>query len=57
MARAPGWAQRVGAEWVVRLAQEPSRLARRYLVEDLPFAVRLLAGAAARRRARHRVPT
>lgn len=52
VARAPGWAQTVGAEWVVRLAQEPFRLAHRYLVDDLPFAVRLLAGAAARRRAR-----
>ena len=58
VARAPGWAQKVGAEWVVRLAQEPSRLARRYLVDDLPFAMRLLAGAgAAARRARDRLPT
>lgn len=43
--RAPRWVQRIGLEWLHRLAQEPTRLARRYLVEDLPFAVRLLAGA------------
>ena len=40
--RAPQWMQRTGLEWLHRLAQEPRRLARRYLVEDLPFAVRLL---------------
>jgi len=32
-------------EWVFRLAQEPVRLARRYLVDDLPFALRLLASS------------
>lgn len=48
--RAPLWAQRAGAEWLFRLAQEPRRLARRYLVQDLPFALRLLAGAARQRR-------
>jgi N-acetylglucosaminyldiphosphoundecaprenol N-acetyl-beta-D-mannosaminyltransferase len=29
--RAPTWAQRFGAEWVFRAAQEPGRLGRRYL--------------------------
>ena len=43
--RAPGWAQAMGVEWVFRLAQEPVRLARRYLVDDLPFALRLLASS------------
>jgi N-acetylglucosaminyldiphosphoundecaprenol N-acetyl-beta-D-mannosaminyltransferase len=43
--RAPRWMQRSGLEWVHRLAQEPGRLARRYLVQDLPFTVRLLASA------------
>jgi hypothetical protein len=38
--------QRLGIEWLHRLAQEPRRLARRYLIEGLPFAARLLAGAA-----------
>ncbi len=38
-----------GLEWVHRLGQEPRRLARRYLVEGLPFATRLFAHAARRR--------
>ena len=29
--RAPAWSQRLGLEWVYRLAQEPRRLASRYL--------------------------
>ncbi|MGY1694438.1 WecB/TagA/CpsF family glycosyltransferase [Geodermatophilus sp. SYSU D00814] len=45
--RAPGVVQRMGAEWVHRLALEPRRLARRYLVEDLPFALDVLSRAAA----------
>lgn len=40
--RSPQWAQRWGVEWVVRLVQEPRRLARRYLVDDIPAALRLL---------------
>ncbi len=47
--RAPGWMQDSGLEWVHRLRLEPRRLMRRYLVDDLPFAVRLLAGSAGRR--------
>ena len=39
--------QRAGLEWVYRLISEPRRLARRYLVDDLPFAVRLLVVSAA----------
>lgn len=34
--RAPGLVQRIGAEWVARLVQEPRRLWRRYFVDDLP---------------------
>ena len=45
--RSPRWAQRLGVEWLVRLAQDPSRLARRYLVDDIPAAIALL-GASAR---------
>ena len=41
--RAPRWMQRAGLEWVHRLLQEPRRLSRRYLVEGLPFALRLLS--------------
>ncbi|MDA0634490.1 WecB/TagA/CpsF family glycosyltransferase [Nonomuraea sp. MCN248] len=50
VSRAPGWMRRGGLEWLHRLVTEPRRLARRYLVDDLPFAVRLLAGSAVRRR-------
>ena len=44
--RAPAWVQAAGLEWVHRLMQEPRRLARRYLVDGLPFAAKLLAGSA-----------
>jgi len=40
--RAPQWMQRLGLEWAYRLASEPRRLFRRYLVDDLPFAARLI---------------
>lgn len=43
--RAPRWAQVLGLEWLHRLVQEPRRLFRRYLIDGLPFAVRLFAGA------------
>jgi N-acetylglucosaminyldiphosphoundecaprenol N-acetyl-beta-D-mannosaminyltransferase len=43
--RAPRWMQRAGLEWVWRLAQEPRRLARRYLVDDLPFSIELFGRA------------
>lgn len=35
--RAPPWMRRAGAEWVYRLAQEPRRLAQRYLIGNLSF--------------------
>ncbi len=47
--RAPRWVQRIGLEWVHRMAQEPTRLWRRYLWEGVPFALRLLSSAARRR--------
>ncbi|MEV7007133.1 WecB/TagA/CpsF family glycosyltransferase [Streptosporangium sp. NPDC051022] len=40
--RAPPWMRRAGLEWLFRLLNEPGRLARRYLLHDLPFALRLL---------------
>jgi N-acetylglucosaminyldiphosphoundecaprenol N-acetyl-beta-D-mannosaminyltransferase len=43
--RAPRWMQRLGLEWVHRMAQEPGRLLKRYLVHGVPFAIRLMAGA------------
>ncbi len=44
-ARAPRWIQQAGLEWLHRLVQEPRRLARRYLVEGLPFALYMLSQA------------
>ncbi len=35
--RAPAWMGRAGLEWAFRLAQEPRRMGRRYLWEDLRF--------------------
>ena len=35
--RAPRWLQRAGLEWLYRLGQEPRRMWRRYLVEDMAF--------------------
>jgi N-acetylglucosaminyldiphosphoundecaprenol N-acetyl-beta-D-mannosaminyltransferase len=43
--RAPSWMRPLGLEWLFRLAHEPRRLFRRYVLEDTPFAVTLLAGA------------
>lgn len=55
VSRAPRWMQRTGLEWAHRLASEPRRLCRRYLVDDGPFTVRLLGRAAWQRvrRGRH----
>ena len=47
--RAPVWMQRVGLEWLHRMGQEPRRLAKRYLVTGVPFAMRLLSCAVVRR--------
>ena len=47
--RAPRWMQQAGLEWLFRLLSEPRRLFHRYVVADLPFAVRLLAVSAAER--------
>ena len=41
--------RRVGLEWAFRLVQEPRRLARRYLLEGVPFAIRLMLHAAIQR--------
>jgi len=47
--RAPPWMQQRGLEWLHRLAQEPRRLSRRYLVQGVPAGLRLLGAAALRR--------
>jgi N-acetylglucosaminyldiphosphoundecaprenol N-acetyl-beta-D-mannosaminyltransferase len=46
VSRAPRWMQQAGLEWVHRLLSEPRRLFSRYVVHDIPFAVRLLASSA-----------
>ncbi|WP_433245657.1 WecB/TagA/CpsF family glycosyltransferase [Streptosporangium sp. CA-135522] len=47
--RAPVWMQRAGLEWLFRLLNEPGRLARRYLLHDVPFALWLLTTCLFRR--------
>jgi len=37
--RAPSWMSKVGLEWLFRLAQEPRRLAARYLLRDPEFGL------------------
>ncbi len=44
--RAPKWMQTLGIEWLHRLAQDPRRLFRRYVIDGLPFALYLLASSA-----------
>lgn len=46
VSRAPRWLQKLGLEWFHRMYQEPGRLAKRYLVQGLPFFGVLMAGAA-----------
>jgi N-acetylglucosaminyldiphosphoundecaprenol N-acetyl-beta-D-mannosaminyltransferase len=43
--RAPAVLQRLGLEWMHRLLHEPRRLFRRYVMDGLPFGLRLLAWA------------
>ena len=52
VARAPRWMRRAGLEWFWRLLQEPRRLARRYLVGNPLFLLRVLG-----QRVRGRDPT
>lgn len=40
--RAPAWMSSAGLEWLYRLASEPGRLWKRYLVEDLSFFILIL---------------
>ena len=45
--RAPAVMQRLGLEWMHRMAQEPKRLYRRYLLQGIPFLIHLLSSAVA----------
>jgi N-acetylglucosaminyldiphosphoundecaprenol N-acetyl-beta-D-mannosaminyltransferase len=46
LVRAPLWLQGAGLEWLHRLVHEPRHLFKRYIVHDVPFAVRLFSWAA-----------
>ena len=50
--RAPSWMSKFGLEWLYRLAQEPRRLAARYLLRDPEFGLilarQLIQGSKAR---------
>ena len=48
--RAPTWMQRVGLEWLFRLAVEPRRLWRRYVGTNARFVFLLIREQASRRR-------
>ena len=39
VSRAPAWMQHSGLEWLFRLLQEPGRLWRRYILDDIPILV------------------
>ncbi len=43
--RAPPWMRTIGFEWLHRLCSEPRRLFRRYLIEGVPFAIRLMGAS------------
>ena len=48
--RAPRWLQRAGLEWLYRLAQDPRRLARRYVVGNAQFTWLVLRALLRQRR-------
>jgi len=41
LGRAPEWVQGIGLEWVYRLAMEPRRLWKRYILQDIPTLTRV----------------
>jgi N-acetylglucosaminyldiphosphoundecaprenol N-acetyl-beta-D-mannosaminyltransferase len=49
-ARAPNWISKSGLEWLYRMAQEPKRLAGRYLLRDPQFVAIVARQVAERRR-------
>lgn len=55
--RAPSWMSRSGLEWLFRLALEPRRLARRYLINDPRFAALLFRTLRVPKQARVSVKT
>lgn len=55
--RAPGLLQRIGLEWLYRMTQDPKRLVRRYLRDDLPYAALMVVNALKRRLVPQHRPT
>lgn len=47
--RAPHFMRRTGLEWVWRMKQDPSRLVKRYLLQDLPWLIGMVPVAIAER--------
>ena len=35
--RSPKWITRIGLEWAFRMAQEPKRMFKRYMIDDMPY--------------------
>ena len=54
LVRAPSLMQRTGLEWLYRMTQDPKRLLRRYLRDDLPYAALMFFNAIRRRLAPQR---
>jgi N-acetylglucosaminyldiphosphoundecaprenol N-acetyl-beta-D-mannosaminyltransferase len=50
VSRAPSWMQQSGLEWLFRLLQEPARLWRRYIIDDIPVLAWLVRRSFARSR-------
>jgi len=50
--QAPAWMRGIGLEWLFRLAQEPGRLGKRYLVHNPRFVWRVVLEELALRGAR-----
>lgn len=51
--RAPQWMNRWGIEWIYRLAHEPHRLAKRYIIGNPYFVARVLHGRLRSAHTRH----
>jgi N-acetylglucosaminyldiphosphoundecaprenol N-acetyl-beta-D-mannosaminyltransferase len=37
VSRSPKWMTKMGIEWFYRILQEPGRMAKRYLIDDMPY--------------------
>lgn len=40
--RSPKWITKVGMEWAYRMAQEPKRMFKRYIIDDMPYFALIL---------------